>query len=98
MTNEYDLGRNAWLEKCDNNKAISGNISGSSNKTSHPDEEPSFPPLEYYDEAMATLTSRRFSELGNDGVDAFIPMLDLLNHVRVGKEERGSSKREGKKW
>ncbi len=42
------------------------------------------------------MTSRSFSEMGNEGVDAFIPMLDLLNHVRVGKEERGSSKREGK--
>ena len=42
----------------------------------------SFPSFQHYDTMMALLTSRGFAGLGDDSVDAMIPLLDLLNHVR----------------
>jgi hypothetical protein len=47
----------------------------------------SFPSLEYYDMMMAAVSSRGFAGLGREGVDVMIPMLDLLNHARVGAGE-----------
>jgi len=41
-----------------------------------------FPSFEEYDVAMAFVTSRVFEGLGRDGVDAMVPLLDLLDHVR----------------
>ena len=37
---------------------------------------------------MAVLTSRGFSGLGHDGLDALTPLLDLLNYVRGGAADR----------
>ncbi len=45
-------------------------------------ERSEFPSLEGYSDMMAALSSRGFSGLGYDGLDAMIPLLDLLNHVR----------------
>lgn len=41
-----------------------------------------FPSFEQYSHAMAMVTSRGFDGLGCDGVDAMIPLLDMLNHIR----------------
>ena len=56
----------------------------------------SFPTCQSYDAMMAALTSRGFCNLGYDSVDAMIPLLDLLNHVRgnqnVDDEEWGGKR------
>ncbi|EJK50894.1 hypothetical protein THAOC_29994 [Thalassiosira oceanica] len=44
--------------------------------------EGNFPRFELYDGMLGCLTSRAFASLGFDGVDAMIPLLDLLNHAR----------------
>ena len=58
-----------------------------------------FPSLEIFDQMLAAVASRAFQSVGQDGIDAMIPLLDLLNHKRgVGetsdvtykKEEDGS--------
>ena len=50
--------------------------------TSNLGSEVAFPKFEVYDYMMAMVTSRAFARLGFDGVDAMIPLLDLLNHAR----------------
>mmetsp|Transcript_16268 Transcript_16268/g.32972 ORF Transcript_16268/g.32972 Transcript_16268/m.32972 type:complete len:719 (-) Transcript_16268:31-2187(-) len=45
-------------------------------------ERSGFPSLQSYSDMMAALSSRGFSGLGRDGLDAMIPLLDLFNHVR----------------
>jgi len=49
--------------------------------------EGDFPGFELYDSMMAMVTSRAFASLGYDGVDAMIPLLDLLNHARGNRGE-----------
>ncbi len=41
-----------------------------------------FPPFEEFDRMLAAVNSRAFHGLGEDGVDAMIPLLDLMNHKR----------------
>mmetsp|Transcript_30082 Transcript_30082/g.56832 ORF Transcript_30082/g.56832 Transcript_30082/m.56832 type:complete len:754 (-) Transcript_30082:508-2769(-) len=82
---EYELVKEAWMNKHNNEcNAHNTNNDGINNKNGI--KNPIFPPFQYYDNMMAALTSRGFVGLGHDGVDALIPMLDLLNHVRGGGE------------
>ncbi len=46
------------------------------------DDDDLFPSFERYDAMMAAVSSRGFVGLGHDGVDAMVPLLDLLDHVR----------------
>ena len=47
--------------------------------------------FDYYSNMMAVLTSRGFDGLGSDGVDALVPLFNLLNHVRGGKAETAAA-------
>ncbi|KAL9182389.1 hypothetical protein ACHAXT_013041 [Thalassiosira profunda] len=80
LRREYELVRKAWL---DHHASIGSEKEGSG-------EIYPFPPFIHYDGAMAALTSRGFAGMGLDGVDALVPMLDLLNHVR-GKADGESA-------
>lgn len=78
---EYELVKTAWVGKhC---KGSGGDGTGESGKTTSCSASADlFPSFEHYDTMMAMVTSRGFAGLGFDGVDAMIPMLDLLNHTR----------------
>lgn len=55
-----------------------------------------FPPLERFDQMLAAVGSRAFQSLGQDGIDAMIPLLDLLDHKRgVGETSDVSYTKEG---
>ena len=76
LLREYEIVKIAWLEKYN-----------STHEEEDDDDDVKdinniFPSFEQYDSMMAVLTSRGFCNLGYDNVDALIPMLDLLNHVR----------------
>lgn len=43
---------------------------------------PTFPSLELFDQMLAAVGSRAFQSLGEDEIDAMIPLLDLFNHKR----------------
>jgi len=49
---------------------------------------PPLPSLEGYSEALAMVSSRAFGGLGGDGLDALVPLLDLLNHRRGTGEKK----------
>ena len=74
---EYEIVKQAWMDKQqqDDDKQDTQNM---------------FPSYELYDIMMSVLTSRGFVRLGYDGVDALIPMLDLLNHKRGHAEISGN--------
>lgn len=66
---EYDLVKKAWMNKHSSTIPLLPN---------------NFPTFENYDTMMAMVSSRGFANLGYDGVDALIPILDLLDHCRGG--------------
>jgi hypothetical protein len=71
---EYRLIREAWSKKqLNNSEGIDADNSS---------EAIIFPSFEQYSHAMAMVTSRGFEGLGADNVDAMIPLLDMLNHIR----------------
>ena len=80
---EYELVREAWLTRNKRNNDSAEEGEGAKSSQSASDVFPSF---EQYDEMMAMLTSRGFAGLGYDGVDAMVPLLDLLDHSRGGKK------------
>lgn len=41
-----------------------------------------FPSYSDFDDMLAAVTSRAFAEMGGDGGDAMVPLLDLCNHTR----------------
>lgn len=84
---EYRLVREAWSKKqLNNSEGIE--VDNSSEPTI-------FPSFDQYSHAMAMITSRGFEGLGSDNVDAMIPLLDMLNHIRgptfVGKGNVGGT-------
>lgn len=70
---EYRLIREAWSKK---------QLSNSEGIDVDNTSPIIFPSFELYSQAMAMVTSRGFEGLGRDNVDAMIPMLDMLNHIR----------------
>jgi hypothetical protein len=71
---EYRLIWEAWSTKqLNNSEGIDADNSS---------EAIVFPSFEQYSHAMAMVTSRGFEGLGADNVDAMIPLLDMLNHIR----------------
>ncbi len=69
---EYELVKQVWMSKHSSQHHSTTNL-------------PLFPTFENYDTMMAMVTSRGFADLGYDGVDALVPILDLLDHSRGGR-------------
>ena len=70
---EYELVKQVWMSKYCSQQYRSTNL-----------VPILFPTFENYDTMMAMVTSRGFANLGYDGVDALVPILDLLDHCRGG--------------
>jgi hypothetical protein len=66
---------------------LCADTSASCRDDDHDNDRKLFPSFEEYDVAMAFVTSRVFEGLGRDGVDAMVPLLDLLDHVRGPSDE-----------
>ncbi|GFH57647.1 hypothetical protein CTEN210_14123 [Chaetoceros tenuissimus] len=65
------------------------------NKEFEKDATFQMPSLEYFDEMIAAVESRAFHCLGDDEVDALVPLLDCINHKRgVGLVSDVSYKRQ----
>ncbi|MDB4430450.1 SET domain-containing protein [bacterium] len=82
LLREYELVKVAWLEKYNSTHDDEEDETCTTTTTNNANNNNIFPSFEQYDSMMATLTSRGFCNFGYDNVDALIPMLDLLNHVR----------------
>jgi hypothetical protein len=90
---EYDLVKHAWRSKhgfvstttviTSTTTTTTTNNSNASPSYSNPHlTDGTFPSFDNYDNMMAIVTSRGFANLGYDGVDALVPILDLLDHIR----------------
>eukprot|EP00970_Alexandrium_tamarense_P016856 scaffold7698_cov186-Alexandrium_tamarense.AAC.3 len=82
LRREYDVVKFIWARKQSETTTTDVNVD-------------SYPSFESYDNMMAMISSRGFAGLGYDGVDALVPLLDLLNHTRgrsVGSKETDTEK------
>ena len=73
MENDYELLAKEW----------------GSNKTSTPPDNEYFYKLltlSGFDQMLAAVASRGFAAIGSDGLDAMVPLLDLLDHKRGAKD------------
>jgi len=71
--------------------SLCADTSSASCRDDDDDGRKEFPSFEEYDAALAFVTSRVFEGLGRDGVDAMVPLLDLLDHVRGPSDEGGGN-------
>lgn len=89
LRSDYNLVAGAWEITCKHRFPREHDDARSAASKTNQVGQNNLPPIEKFDQMLAAVTSRGFAGMGGeDGLDAMVPIVDLMNHKRgVGQQK-----------